>query len=65
MLDKKLIKVSEAQKILGVSRHKMAKLLAEEVLPHVTDPHDKRLKLVKMDDVLRLHETKQLRGKAA
>lgn len=65
MLNKKLIKVSEAQKILGVSRHKMANLLAEGILPFVTDPLDKRLKLVKLDDVLRLQETKQLRGIAA
>lgn len=65
MLSKRLINVSEAQRILGVSRHKMAKLLSEDILPYVTDPLDKRLKLVKLDDVMRLQETKQLRGKAA
>lgn len=51
-----LINVTEAQKLLGVSKKKMASLLAEGTLPYQLDPLDKRVKLVKLVDVDRLME---------
>lgn len=51
-----LINVTEAQKLLGVSKKKMASLLAEATLPYVQDPLDKRVKLVRLADVERLME---------
>lgn len=51
-----LIKVTEAQRLLGVSKKKMASLLSEGTLAFETDPLDKRVKLVKMVDVERLME---------
>jgi Helix-turn-helix domain len=51
-----LIKVTEAQKLLGVSKKKMASLIAEGVLPYALDILDKRVKLVKVADVERLME---------
>ncbi|MGH9897455.1 MAG: hypothetical protein ACRD63_02275 [Pyrinomonadaceae bacterium] len=59
----KLIKVTEAQKLLGVSKKKMASLIAERVLEFRLDPLDKRVKLVKLNDVERLIIQKY--GKAA
>ncbi len=50
------IKVTEAQKLLGVSKKKVAALLAEGTLPYELDPLDKRVKLVKLADVERLME---------
>lgn len=50
------IKVTEAQKLLGVSKKKVAALLAEGTLPYELDPLDKRVKLVKLGDVERLME---------
>lgn len=51
-----LIKVTEAQKLLSVSKKKMASLLAEGALPYELDPLDKRVKLVRLADVNRLME---------
>lgn len=51
-----LIKVTEAQKMLGVSKKKMASLLSEGTLSYETDPLDKRVKLVKLIDIERLME---------
>jgi hypothetical protein len=51
-----LIKVTEAQRMLGVSKKKMASLLAEGTLAFETDPLDKRVKLVQLVDVERLME---------
>ena len=51
-----LIKVTEAQRLLGVSKKKMASLLAEGTLSYELDPLDKRVKLVKLIDVDRLME---------
>ncbi len=51
-----LINVTEAQKLLGVSKKKMASLLAEGTLPYQLDPLDKRVKLVQLVDVDRLME---------
>lgn len=49
-----LMKVTEVQTLLGVSKKKMAAFLAEGTLPHVLDPLDKRVKLIKRADVERL-----------
>jgi helix-turn-helix protein len=62
-MDHTLLKVSDAQRLLGVSKKKMASLLAEGVIPYQTDVLDKRVKLVKLDDVNRLIESRL--GKAA
>lgn len=51
-----LIKVSEAQKLLGVGKKKMASLIAEGTVAFVSDPLDKRVKLVRVADVERLME---------
>lgn len=51
-----LIKVSEAQRLLGVSKKKMASLIAEGTISYELDPLDKRVKLVKMADIERLME---------
>jgi len=57
-MNEQLIKVTEAQRMLGVSKKKMASLLAEGTLPFELDPLDKRVKLVKFADVERLMELK-------
>lgn len=62
-MDPQLIKVVEAQKRLGVSKKKMASLLAEGTLPFRLDPLDKRVKLVRQVDVDQLMESRL--GKAA
>ena len=48
------IKVTEAQRLLGVSKKKMASLLSEGTLPFELDPLDKRVKLINRADVDRL-----------
>jgi hypothetical protein len=58
-LRNELMKVTEVQRLLGVSKKKMAALLAEGTLPYVLDPLDKRVKLVKRADVERLTEPRQ------
>jgi hypothetical protein len=55
-MNEQLIKVTEAQRMLSVSKKKMASLLAEGTLPFELDPLDKRVKLVKLMDVERLME---------
>lgn len=55
-MNDRLIKVTEAQKLLGVSKKKMASLLAEGTLPYMLDPLDKRVKLVNRSDVEQLME---------
>lgn len=55
-MDNRLIKVTEAQRVLNVSKKKMASLLAEGTLPFELDPLDKRVKLVRLADVERLME---------
>lgn len=55
-LQLELIKVTEAQRLLGVSKKKMASLLAEGTLPFELDPLDKRVKLINRADVERLME---------
>ncbi len=55
-MNEQLINVTEAQKLLNVSKKKMASLLAEGTLPFVLDPLDKRVKLVRIADVEQLME---------
>jgi hypothetical protein len=57
-MKKTLIKTTEAQKILGISKKKMSALLAEGALNFTCDPLDKRVKLVKMTDVEKLLDVK-------
>jgi hypothetical protein len=52
----RLIKVTEAQKALGVSKKKMASLISEGTLNFTLDPLDKRVKLIRLADVERLLE---------
>ena len=56
-----LITLSEAAKLLGVSRAKMSRLVATGKLTTFSDPLDERAKLVSRRDVLAL----QVRAKAA
>jgi excisionase family DNA binding protein len=56
-----LITLSEAARILGVSRPKMSRLVASGKLTTTDDPLDDRAKLVSRQDVLAL----QVRAKAA
>jgi hypothetical protein len=58
----RLIKTTEAQKVLGVSKKKMSSLLAEGVIPFREDPLDKRVKLVSMEDVEKLRSVRRLQA---
>lgn len=49
-----LISTSEAQKLLGVSRPTMSRLLKDGVIRHFPNPIDKRVKLVSRAEVLAL-----------
>jgi hypothetical protein len=55
-MSEQLINVTEAQKLLCVSKKKMASLLAEGTLAYVLDPLDKRVKLIRLADVEHLME---------
>ncbi|HEY6189260.1 MAG TPA: hypothetical protein VIW80_16525 [Pyrinomonadaceae bacterium] len=55
-MNEQLLKVTEAQRLLNVSKKKMASLLAEGTLSFELDPLDKRVKLVKLADIERLME---------
>jgi hypothetical protein len=46
-----LITATQARQLLGVSKPKLAQLIREGVLPVVTSPLDKRVKLVRASDV--------------
>ena len=58
-LQNELMKVMEVQRLLGVSKKKMAALLAEGTLPYTLDPLDKRVKLINRADVERLMRPRQ------
>ena len=58
-LQYELMKVTEVQRLLGVSKKKMAALLAEGTLPYTLDPLDKRVKLISRADVDRLMGPRQ------
>jgi hypothetical protein len=62
-MNEQLVNVTEAQKLLRVSKKKIAALLAEGSIPYQVDILDKRVKLVRLDDVKRLIELRL--GKAA
>lgn len=49
-----LIMVSEARKLLGVSRIKIAELIRDGYIRHFPYPLDKRVKLVSKSEVLSL-----------
>jgi len=49
-----LISVSEARKILGVSRFKIAELIKRELLHPYENPLDRRVKLVSRAELLAL-----------
>lgn len=53
-MNDQLIKVTQAQKLLGVSKKKIAALIVEGVLPYELDVLDKRVKLLHLADVQRL-----------
>jgi excisionase family DNA binding protein len=52
----KYVKVTEAARLLGVSRVKVSALLKEGTLTFITDPLDSRVKLIREDDLLNLKE---------
>jgi hypothetical protein len=58
-IQNELMKVTEVQRLLGVSKKKMAALLAEGTLPYILNPLDKRVKLINRADVERLMEPRQ------
>jgi hypothetical protein len=58
-IQNELMKVTEVQRLLGVSKKKMAALLAEGTLPYTLNPLDKRVKLINRADVERLMEPRQ------
>ena len=60
-LSNDLITLSEAARILNVSRPKMSRLVASGKLTTYEDPLDDRAKLVRREEVLAL----QVRAKAA
>lgn len=49
-----LIAVSEARKVLGVSRFKIAELIKRELLRSYENPLDRRVKLVSRAELLAL-----------
>ena len=61
-MSSKLIKTTEAQKVLGVSKRKMSSLLAEGVIPFRADPLDKRVKLVDAADIEKLRSFRKLQA---
>ena len=53
-MSEKLITVTEAMQVLAISKKKMAALLAEGSLVYRVNPLDKRVKLVRYEEVLEL-----------
>jgi hypothetical protein len=49
--DSKLITVTEARRLLGISANKMSALIGSGTLPYEQDPLDRRVKLVRRVDV--------------
>jgi excisionase family DNA binding protein len=60
-LEDNLITLSEAAKLLSVSRAKISRLVSNNALQTINDPLDQRVKLVRREDVLAL----RVRPKAA
>lgn len=53
-----LISVSDARRLIGVSRIKMAELIKKEVIRYYPYPVDRRVKLVSKAEVLALKNTR-------
>lgn len=53
-----LISLTEARRLIGVSRIKMAELIKKEVIRHYPYPVDRRVKLVSKADVIALKNTR-------
>ncbi len=51
-----MLTLSEAARLLGVSRPKMTRMVSKGMLVAQTDPLDERVKLVRRSDVLALQE---------
>ena len=54
--DSRMINLSEARRILGVSPNKMSKLVTEGTLHFELDPLDRRVKLVLLKEVEKLRQ---------
>ena len=54
--DSKMINLTQARKILGVSPNKMSKLVTDGTLSYELDPLDQRVKMVLLKDVERLKQ---------
>jgi hypothetical protein len=54
--DSRMINLSEARKILGVSPNKMSKLVTDGTLRFELDPLDRRVKLVLLREVEKLRQ---------
>jgi hypothetical protein len=54
--DTRMITLTEARKILGVSPNKMSKLVTDGTLHHELDPLDGRVKLVLLREVEKLRQ---------
>lgn len=52
----KMINLTQARKVLGVSPNKMSKLVSDGTLRYELDPLDQRVKLVLLKDVERLKQ---------
>jgi hypothetical protein len=54
--DSRMITLTEARRILGVSPNKMSKLVTDGTLHHELDPLDRRVKLVLLKEVEKLRQ---------
>lgn len=54
--DSRMINLSEARRILGVSPNKMSKLVTDGTLHFEVDPLDRRVKLVLLKEVEKLRQ---------
>lgn len=64
MLEEEFLSLTEAAEYLGVSRVKMSQLVREAVVPYVTSPLDRRLKLVRREALDPLLAPRRRRGRA-
>jgi predicted HTH domain antitoxin len=54
-----LISVTEARRLIGVSRIKMAELIKKNIIQHYPYPVDRRVKLVSKGEVIALKNTRR------
>lgn len=59
------VTAEQARQLLGIGRHKLAALLASGILSYQESTLDKRVKLVKREDVTRLQEERKILSKRA